>query len=130
MTEEAKRGGREGPRWALLTSWRGGPTSRAARWFGGPGPPQPFPLRVLDPLGTLTHRGGTSKYSAASTRRKTPESENLPCRKKSAGRNSLPEGEIVAITNVIELDFIGIIIIISTANTIITAAAPRLRYNI
>ena len=63
-------------------------------------------------------------------RRKTPESEKLPCRKKSAGGNSLPEGEIIAIITVIELDFIGIIIIISTANTIIIAAAPRLRYNI
>ena len=104
---------------------------RAAWWFGGPGPSQPFPLRVLDPLGTLSHKGRPSKYSAASTRRKTPESEKLPCRKKSAGGNSLPEGEIVAIITVIKLDFIGIIIIIiSIANTIITAAAPRLRCNI
>ena len=108
-----------------------GPPCRAERWFGGPSPPQPFPLRVLDPLGTLTQGGGPSKYSATSTRRKTPESEKLPCRKKSARGNSLPEGEIIAIITVIELDFIGIIIIIiSTANTIITAAAPRLRYNI
>ena len=97
----------------------------------GPWPSSVVPLRVLDPLGTLTHGGRPSKYSAASTRRKTPESEKLPCKKKSVGGNSLPEGEIVAIITVIELDFIGIIIIIiSTANTIITAAAPRLRCNI
>jgi hypothetical protein len=46
--------------------------------------------------------------------------------------NSLPEGEIVAIITVIELDFIGIIIIIiiSTTDTVISTAAPRLRCNI
>ncbi|KAK1652388.1 hypothetical protein QYE76_070193 [Lolium multiflorum] len=45
--------------------------------------------------------------------------------------NSLPEGEIVAIVTVIELDFIGIIIIIiSTTDTVISTAAPRLRCNI
>jgi hypothetical protein len=104
---------------------------RAATWFGHPGPPQALPLRVLDPLGTLTRRVGPSRYCAASTRRKTPESKKLPCRKKSAGGNSLREGEIVAIVTIIELDFIGIIvIIISTADTIIITAAPRLRCNI
>jgi len=104
---------------------------RAATWVGHPGPPQALPLRVLDPLGTLTHGERPSRYSAASTRRKTPEREKLSGRKKSAGGNSLPEGEIVAIVTVIELDFIVIIIIIiSTADTIIIAAAPRLRCNI
>ena len=45
--------------------------------------------------------------------------------------NSLPEGEIIAIITVIELDFIGIIIIIiSTTDTVISTAAPRLRCNI
>ncbi|MCY5088420.1 hypothetical protein OV015_25760, partial [Salmonella enterica subsp. enterica serovar 1,4,[5],12:i:-] len=42
--------------------------------------------------------------------------------------NSLPEGEIVAIITVIELDIIGIIIIIiSTIITAISTAAPRHR---
>ena len=107
-----------------------GPPAAPPGGLEAQGHPSRSPFVYLT-LGTLTHKGRPSKYSAASTRRKTPESEKLPCRKKSAGGNSLPEGEIVAIITVIELDFIGIIIIIiSTANTIITAAALRLRYNI
>jgi hypothetical protein len=50
---------------------------------------------------------------------------------KSAGEIPSRRGKIVAIVTVIELDFIGIIItIISTADTIISTAAPRLRCNI
>ena len=124
--EEAKRGSWDGPWWALLTPWRGGAPCRADRWFGGPGPPQPSPLRILDPLETLTHGGGPSKYSAASTRRKTPEREKLSGREKSAGEIPSRRGEIVAIVIVIELDFIGIIItIIATADTVISAAPLR-----
>ena len=54
----------------------------------------------------------------------------LSGRQKSAGGNSLPEGEIDAIVTAIELDFIGIIIIIiSTISTIITAITTSSRCN-
>lgn len=62
------------------------------------------------------------KYFAASTRRKTIEREKLFGRKKSAREIPSRRGEIIAIVTVIELYFIGIIIIISTAITIISTA--------
>ncbi|KAK1683833.1 hypothetical protein QYE76_044681 [Lolium multiflorum] len=105
---------------------RGHQCRRAATWGGGPRPPRPSPFRVLHLPETL-RCGRTSRIViAASSRRKTPE------RKELSGRNLPkfpPGGEIVAIVTVIELDFIGIIIIIiSTTDTVISTAAPRLRY--
>ena len=44
--------------------------------------------------------------------------------------NSFPEGEIVAIITVIKLDFIGLIIIISTTRTIISTVVTLSRCNI
>ncbi|KAK1680985.1 hypothetical protein QYE76_041833 [Lolium multiflorum] len=58
---------------------------------------------------------------------KTPERKSSPA---EICREIPPEGEIVAIVTVIELDFIGIIIIISTTDTVISTAAPRHRCNI
>ncbi|KAK1677884.1 hypothetical protein QYE76_038732 [Lolium multiflorum] len=73
----------------------------------------------------LSHEG-SSRVTAASAGRRTPERKEL-----SAGRgNSLPEGEIDAIAIVIERDIISIIIIIiSTIYTAITTAAPRISMN-
>ena len=126
MTEGAKRGDRGGPPWALPTRWRGPLCCRATIWGGGPGPPQPSPLRVLHHPETLRVGGSSRIDRAASSRRKTPEREKLSGREKSAGEIPSRRGEIVAIVTVIELDFIGIIIIIiSTADTIIPAAPLR-----
>ncbi|KAK1653116.1 hypothetical protein QYE76_070921 [Lolium multiflorum] len=62
--------------------------------------------------------------AASAGRRDTREKRALRARRG----NSLPEGEIVAIATVIELDIIGIIIIIiSTIYTAISTAAPRHR---
>jgi len=131
MTEPAKRGGRGGPPWAHPIGRRGPQSRRAATWGGSPGPPQPSPFRVLHRPETL-RRGGSSRIvRAASSRRKTPERKELSGRQKSAGEIPSRRGEIVAIVTVIELDFIGIIIIIiSTTDTVISTAAPRLRCNI
>ena len=69
-------------------------------------------------------QGGSELDTAASAGRKTPEREKLSGRQKSAGEIPSRRGEIVTIVTVIELDFIGIIIItISTARTIISTVA-------
>ncbi|KAK1609542.1 hypothetical protein QYE76_033215 [Lolium multiflorum] len=74
------------------------------------------------------YRGTSRIVTAASSRRKTPERKELSGRQKSAGEIPSRKGEIIAIVTAIELDFIGIIIIIiSTTDTIISTAEPRLR---
>jgi hypothetical protein len=79
------------------------------------------PLRVYHPLGNLRLGGGSQKYSAASTGRKTHRERKLSGRQKSAGEIPSRRGEIIAIVTAIELGFIRIIIIItSTFITIIT----------
>ena len=91
----------------------------------------PSPFAYFIPPENLRHGGRTRNYSAASTRRKTPEREKLSGREKSAGEIPSRRGEIVAIVTVIELHFIGIIItIISTAVTVISTAPLRSRCNI
>ena len=102
MAEAAKRGGKGGPPWAHTMSWRGHPLGRAATWCGGPGPPQPVPLRVLHTPETLMYGEPSRKYSAASTRRKTTDREKLSRREKSAGEIRSRRGEIIAIITVIE----------------------------
>ena len=104
---------------------------RAATWWGGPRPPRPSPSRVLLHPETLRSGGSSRIVIAASSGWKTPERKELSGRQKSAGEIPFRRGEIVAIVTVIELDFIGIIIIIiSTTDTVISTAAPRLRCNI
>ncbi|KAK1609038.1 hypothetical protein QYE76_032711 [Lolium multiflorum] len=73
-------------------------------------------------------RGTSRRDTAASAGRKNTREKRALRQAEICRGNSLPEGEIVAIVTVIELDFIGIIIIISTADTIISTAAPRLRF--
>ena len=90
-----------------------------------PWPTTSSPLHVLHPPETLRHEESSRKYSAASTRRKTLEKENLSGREKSAGEIPSRRGENIAIVTVIELDFIGIISIISIAITIISTAPLR-----
>src|SRR3954454_10290968 len=70
-------------------------------------------------MGNLRSGDCPEKYSAASAGRKTTKREKLSCRMQICQGNSLPEGETIAIVTTIELDFIGIIIIISTTRTII-----------
>jgi hypothetical protein len=79
------------------------------------------PLRVYLSLGNLRLGGGSQKDSAASAGRKTHTERKLSGRQKSAWEIPSWRGEIVAIITIIELGFIGIIIIItSTFITIIT----------
>ncbi|KAK1677898.1 hypothetical protein QYE76_038746 [Lolium multiflorum] len=95
----------------------------------GRGPrPRPLPFRVLH-----LPRNPKVRENIEDSHRRLLEAENterkeLSGRQKSAGE--IPSGgEIVAIVTVIELDFIGIIIIIiSTTDTVISTAAPRLRW--
>jgi hypothetical protein len=79
------------------------------------------PLHVYLPLGNLRLGRGSQKYFAASAGRKTHRERKLSGRQKSAGEIPSQRGEIIAIITVIELGFIGIIIIITrTFMTVIT----------
>jgi hypothetical protein len=80
----------------------------------------------------LRLRGGSQKDSAASAGRKTHRERKLSGRQKSAGEIPSQRGEIIAIVTVIELGFIGIIIIITIAssNFIIIIITTPSRYNI
>ena len=131
MMEPAKRGGLGGPPWALPIGRRGHQARRAATWGGGPRPPSAIPpSRTSSSENPKVQRTIENRHSrlcgAENTREKRALQQAEICR-----GNSLPEGEIVAIITVIELDFIGIIIIIiSTTDTVISTAAPHLRCNI
>jgi hypothetical protein len=80
----------------------------------------------------LSQRGGSEIDTAASTGRKTPESEKLSGRQKSVGEIPSRRGEIVAIIIIIiARDFIGIIItIILITNTFISTITTTSRCNI
>jgi hypothetical protein len=86
------------------------------------------PLRVYRPLENQSLREGSQKDSAASAGRKTHRERKLSGRQKSAREIPSEIGEIVAIVTVIELGFIGIIIIITS--TFITIITTPSRYNI
>ncbi|KAK1681045.1 hypothetical protein QYE76_041893 [Lolium multiflorum] len=124
-TKPAKRRGREG-RHGPPIGRRGPRPGRAALWGGGPQPPL-----AASPSRTSSSRKPKARgiqridTAASAGRRDTREKRAL----RRAG-NSLPEGEIIAIVTVIELDIIGIIIIISIIYTAISTAAPRHRCNI
>ena len=131
-TEVAKRRRRGGPPWAPLIGRRGPFPGRAAMWGGGPQPPL-----ASSPSCTSSSRKPKLQRIVEESHSRLCGAENT--REKRALRqaeicqgNSLPEGEIVAIVTAIELDFIGIniIIIISTTDTVISTAAPRHRCNI
>ena len=89
-----------------------------------PWPTSGTPSRVLHPLETVRHGEPSKKYSAASSGRKTPEREKLSGREKSAGEIPPRREEIVAIVTVIELDFIGAIIVIIIITITIISTAP------
>ncbi|KAK1643292.1 hypothetical protein QYE76_061097 [Lolium multiflorum] len=114
MTEGARRGSREEPRWAQTT----GPTAPFASFSSRtPSSRKPKPQRG-------PHEGLRRLCGAENTR------EKRALRRAGIRGNSLPEGDIDAIAIVIERDIIStIIIIISTIYTAITTAAPRHRYN-
>jgi hypothetical protein len=78
------------------------------------------PLRVYRPLRNLRLGRGSQKDSATSTGWKTHRERKLSGRQKSIGEIPSRRGEIVVIVTVIELGFIGIIIITNTFITIIT----------
>jgi hypothetical protein len=84
------------------------------------------PLHVYRPLGNLILGRGSQKFSAGSAGRKTHKERKLFGRQKSAGEIPSWRGQIVAIVTIIELGFIGIIIIIITSTFITTPS----RYNI
>ena len=107
---------------------RGPCPGRAALWGGGPLSPSAASLSRTSSTRKPKSRGRSENrhsrlYGAENTREKRALRQAEICR-----GNSLPEGEIVAIVTIIELDFIGIII--STTDTVISTAAPRLRCNI
>ena len=121
-------------RWA-----RRGPHHPWARGPPWPRPSQvwcPWPTSGAPPSRTSSPRNPkTQRVREKIFRRlheaETTEREKLSGREKSAREIPSRRGEIVAIVTVIELDFIGIIIIIiSTTDTVISTAAPRLRCNI
>jgi hypothetical protein len=79
------------------------------------------PLRVYQPLGNLRLGEPSQKYSTTSAGWKTHRERKLYGRQKSVGEIPSRRGEIIAFVTVIELGFIGIIIIItSTSITTIT----------
>ena len=90
----------------------------ATRWCGRPGPPLALPSGIYIPPETLRLGEQPHKDFAASAGRKTRREKDLSGRQISAGGIPSRRGEIVAINTTIKLDFIGIIIIITT--TIIT----------
>jgi hypothetical protein len=67
---------------------------------------------------------GSEIDTANSAGRKTPEREMLSGRQKSAGEIPSRRGEIIAIVIIIALDFIGIIIILTTSTFIFTITTP------
>jgi hypothetical protein len=73
-------------------------------------------------------QGGLRERHTASTGRKTPEREKLSGRQKSAREIPSRRGEIVTIVITIGLDFIGIII--SITSTFISTITMPSRYNI
>ncbi|KAK1645988.1 hypothetical protein QYE76_063793, partial [Lolium multiflorum] len=128
MTEKARRGSREDPRWGQTIGRRGPWPGRATLWCGGP----------TAPFTSFSSRNPSSrKPKLQRVRREEPQpplrAENT--REKRALRragihrgNSLPEGEIDAIVTAIELDIISIAItIIFIIITAISTAAPRHR---
>lgn len=129
--EPAKRGGRGEPPWALPIGRRGHQARRAATWGGGPRPPSAISLSRTSSTRNPKVQGRIeNRHSRLCGAENTREKRALRQAEICPG-NSLPEGKIVAIVTVIELDFIGIIIIIiSTTDTVISTAAPRLRCNI
>ena len=98
---------------------------RATRWCGRPGPPLALRSGVYYPPKTLILGEQPQKDSAASAGQKTPREKDLSDRQISAGGIPSRRGEIVAINTTIKMDFIGIIIIITTiisTSTIITTS--------
>ncbi|KAK1620133.1 hypothetical protein QYE76_025650 [Lolium multiflorum] len=106
---------------------RRGLPGHATLWGGGPQPLSASSLSRTSSTRKPKARGiSENRHSRLCGAENTREKRAL--RRAGIRRgNSLPEGEIVAIVTVIELDFIGIIIIISTIDTAISTAAPRLR---
>jgi hypothetical protein len=89
-----------------------------------------MPLRVYHLPENLRLRGGSQKDSTASAGRKTHKERKLSGRQKSAGEIPSRRGEIVAIITIIELGFIGIIIITIATSTFITIITTPSRCNI
>ena len=111
--------GSEKEEWRWATGGPHHPLARAAlghtsRWCGCPGPPLALSSGVYHPPETLRLRERPQKDSAASARQKTPREKDLSGRQISAEGIPSRRGEIVAINTTIKLDFIGIIIIITT----------------
>jgi hypothetical protein len=75
----------------------------------------------------LRREEGSEIDSAASAGRKSPRERKLSGRQKSAREIPSRRGEIIAIIIAIELDFIGIIIIVTITSTfIISITTPSL----
>jgi hypothetical protein len=128
-TEVARRRGRSEPPGAHTTWWHGPALGCAAWWCGCPGLPLPSPLHVYRLPENLRQGEGSQKDSVASAGRKTHRERKLSGRQKSVGEIPSRRREIVAIVTVIELGFIGIIIIIATS-TFITIITMPSRCNI
>ncbi|KAK1604717.1 hypothetical protein QYE76_028390 [Lolium multiflorum] len=126
MTEKARRGSREDPRWGQTTGRRG-PWLRTT-WVWAPQPlSPPLSSRNLSSE-NLSSEGTSRRVTALCGAENTREKRAL--RRAGIHRgNSLPEGEIDAIVTAIELDIISITItIIFIIITAISTAAPRHRF--
>ena len=105
--------------------------TRAGPWLRHHVVWRPWPTTGSAPSRTSSPQNPKTRGAIEEIFHRLHEAENN--RKRKALRqgeicrgNSFPEGEIVAIVTVIELDFIGIIItIISTADTVISTAPLR-----
>src|SRR3954453_20959858 len=86
---------------------------------GGPGPPLTDLFRVYLLHGKPSSGGSSRELFRRLCGAETTKREKLSRRLQICRGNSLLEGETIAIITTIQLDFIGIIIIISTTRTII-----------
>jgi hypothetical protein len=131
-TKVARRRERGEQLGAHTTRWHGPAPGRATQWCGHPGPLLPAPPRVYcRPRKPKTREGSEIDPAASAgqkTERERERERKLSDRKKSAGEIPSQRGEIIAIVIAFELDFIGIIIIITI--TFITTITTPSRCNI
>src|SRR4051812_32914108 len=92
--------------------------------MGHPGPPPASPFILYLLLETLIPGERPQKDSATSTGQKLQREKELSGMQISVGEISSRRGEIITINTIIKLDFIGIIIILTTISTSTIITTP------